>query len=475
MRGPLEAYLRAHGCDGAFRPWGDDGGPQRAFLRAARDHRIRIFRGGNRSGKTTVGAFDLVCHLTGVHPFSRHPPGPTHWWASGVSFRDSVGAVMWPAIKRYLPMDLVREIVWLHRKDPETPASVVLKDGSTLRFKSVEQGRDKYQGERLHGIWIDEEHPPEIVEECRARLLDHAGYLTVTLTPVRRERWVRDLEQIDGTFLATASTLDAARAGVVDLQATMDLAAQLPERQRRVRILGEHVTLEGAVYPEFDRSTHCAHVRQGRLWLGDVSWPWPLPPAWPRWLGIDFGYANPTAVVLACQDPFHRRLIVERVLYAPAIRASAWARHLNRLIPPLVRAPFVDHDSFARAELEAEGWITSAAHKEVHGGIESVERLMAPVGDGTPGLVLAIDPDQVDPHLGRIDSEQLVLELETYHYPAQQEGKPDVRDQPVKQDDHACDALRYLVKGWEGSAGGPPLPPGPGLDPPRRGDVNLLA
>ena len=81
-RQQLERYLASPLA--AFRPWELKGfSPQRAFVRAAADHRVRVFRGGNRSGKTTVGGFDVALHLCGWHPYTRFE-GPVHWWASAV-------------------------------------------------------------------------------------------------------------------------------------------------------------------------------------------------------------------------------------------------------------------------------------------------------------------------------------------------------------------------------------------------------
>ncbi len=51
--------------------------------------------------------------------------------------------------------------------------------------------------------------------------------------------------------------------------------------------------------------------------------------------------------------------------------------------------------------------------------------------------------------LGRCDAERLAWEFELYHYPPHNPDRPSPRDQPVKKDDHALDALRYLVMAWE--------------------------
>ena len=458
-----------------FRPWVLDGNsPQRDFVKAAAKHRTRVFRGGNRSGKTTLGGFDLALHLCGWHPYTKFT-GPVHWWASAVSFRDGIGAVLWPALKQFLPASEIRSIAWYQKSEPETPTSLVMKNGSTVVFKSVEQTRVKYQGARLHGIWIDEEHPPDIIEECRMRLLDFAGYLSVTLTPIRRERWVSRLEKEAGTFSVQASTLDAAKAGTVDLEATLQIAANMPERQRRVRIEGDHVALQGAVWPEFTRGTHELVVREGRLWLGEDSmFPWPIPKSWRRFSAIDFGFNNPTAICLAAEDPFHERLIVYRVYYSSGVRASEWGWRMKETLPELASIPWADHDSFARAEFEHEGVPTQAAKKsDVNAGLEAVSRMLVrKCGDDHPALLFVTDPEALDPFFGLCDTKVLQEEIDNYHYRQHKEGSADPKDEPVKENDHACDSLRYMITGYEAARGGPPLPPG-ALDEPWRQDNAL--
>jgi phage terminase large subunit-like protein len=470
----LEAYRRSPLW--AFKPWEkkDGSSPQRDFIRAAANHAERLFRAGNRCGKTFVGAADTLLHVLGWHPFSRFR-GPQKWWVSGLDWEFGIGQVIWPTMREMIPWDQVKTITYHRRSEPELPNTIIFRNGGQITFKSGDSGRRKYQGAKLHGIWLDEEHPADIIPEVRARLLDKRGYLTATLTPVMRARWVLDLERQPSTFTVTASLLDAAKAGLTDLKATLDYADSLPERQRLVRVEGTFIALEGSVYPEFSRDSHLAIVKDGKVMLGGrVLAPWPLPAGWPRFAAIDFGYSNPTAVVILARCAFTRRLFVERVYYAAWIRASQWAKALKgklRLAAPLV----ADHDANERAELAAGGIPCALANKEVINGIESVQRMLAKnlpspiltMTDGrsvfqepAPSLVL-INHKENDKELGRCDSERLAWELESYHYPPQEDDADhDLKDLPVKKDDHAADALRYVCMSVE--AKGKALPPGYG-------------
>ncbi|TGS78069.1 terminase, partial [Mesorhizobium sp. M3A.F.Ca.ET.175.01.1.1] len=55
---------------------------------------------------------------------------------------------------------------------------------SVLSFKSYEKGREKWQGETLHGVWFDEEPPLNIYSEGLTRTNATGGITIVTFTPL---------------------------------------------------------------------------------------------------------------------------------------------------------------------------------------------------------------------------------------------------------------------------------------------------
>jgi phage terminase large subunit-like protein len=443
---------------GRFKPWVDPNtgaSPQRDFLRAAQVTRARTYRGGNQTGKTTIGmAVEPLLRALGRHPFAHHRP-PVHGWISALDWEWGIGQVIWPAMRQFMPWDQVRSVLWYRRAEPEMPAALVFKNGSQIDFKSAESGRRKYQGAPLHFVGVDEEHPSDVIEECRARLLKHGGEFWATLTPVRRERWVLELEREQGTVVVRASSRAAARAGILDEKAVASYADSLPGRQAAVRIEGDFAPLSGLVYPAFARDVHVLRPKGDTLVNGDgkVVAPWPIPSTWSRYAAMDFGYGVPSSVVICALEPVRRAMIVERVLYASGIRASRWGEILtangpDRVMPPLRAAVVCDHDLMERMELEAKGVRTRPAMKEVVPGLETVERALHVQPDGLPMLWFVLDDARPPRHpmLGRIDAHSLVWELEGYRYPeARNETAPDKKDLPLKRDDHACDALRYLV------------------------------
>jgi phage terminase large subunit-like protein len=55
---------------------------------------------------------------------------------------------------------------------------------STVGFKSYDQGRQKWQGETLDGVWFDEEPPQDIYMEGLTRTNATNGITLITFTPL---------------------------------------------------------------------------------------------------------------------------------------------------------------------------------------------------------------------------------------------------------------------------------------------------
>lgn len=423
---------------------------------AARRRAVRVFRAGNRAGKTFVGGWDVAAAALGTHPTFPFRP-PLNIWVSALDRDYGIAQVVWPALKRWIPPEEIAGSPAWHRREPESPLTVRLRNGSQIDFKTADSGREKYQGTGLHLAWLDEEHPGDIVEEVRARLLDYGGCLNITCTPLLRSKWLTDLEREEGTVVVRASMLDAARAGTIDLAAVERYAKSLPERQRRVRVYGDVVALEGAVWPSFKAETHVAKPRDGWLWIGDrkvCEWPIPREKGRPRYAAADFGVGHPMAVGRGWHDGLAGRLIVERCWSAPGTRYSRWAKVLRPELIDLAAPMWCDRDAGGRLEFEAQDVVTAPAFKEVVIGLELVERLLEPRDDGLPGIVLAEDESLTHEEFGRCDAKQLAWEMEHYHYPEARDGQPLKADGPVKKDDDCCDMLRYLTCGLVGLCAG---------------------
>lgn len=201
---------------------------------------------------------------------------------------------------------------------------------------------------------------------------------------------------------------------------------------------------EGMIYEEFDPQIHI-HKKIFR------------PPVnWTRYVTVDFGYTNPMVVQFWAEDE-DGRLYLYRELYATKTTVDEMVpqikKAMNLKYEPRPRMIICDHDAEGRAVLERElGMSTKAATKSVEEGIQAVKtRLRISEVDGKPRIFLCAD--------AIIEKDQLLVDVrkptntleEIVGYvwdrgtvKAQNDGKPP-KEQPVKENDHGMDAMRYMV------------------------------
>lgn len=204
--------------------------------------------------------------------------------------------------------------------------------------------------------------------------------------------------------------------------------------------LGLWVSAEGMVYEDsWDRAKNIVD-------------PFPIPSAWPRYLAIDFGFTNPFVCLWAAQDP-DGRLYIYRQIYKTRTLVEDHAREIKRVSrwgeksgDPLPRQIICDTDAEDRATLDRHlGLYTTPAHKSVSDGIQAVAARLRPAGDGKPRVMIFSDCI-VERDRDLADGKKptcLEDEPETYIWDTRQGMKRG--EQPVKDSDHALDALRYLI------------------------------
>lgn len=181
---------------------------------------------------------------------------------------------------------------------------------------------------------------------------------------------------------------------------------------RRKRLLeGIWATSEGAIYDMFDSSIHVMERDQAEF---------------TRWLfAMDEGYTNPAVILLIGLDSdgrmhiareFYRRGVLQRDVVRIALEWSV------EYVPYLVA---VDQAAAGLiADLQDAGLPANGYKGRVLDGITAVQARLKVQGDGRPRLTA--DPSCVE----------TINEFESYVW------KPE-KDEPVKEYDHAMDALRY--------------------------------
>jgi phage terminase large subunit len=212
-------------------------------------------------------------------------------------------------------------------------------------------------------------------------------------------------------------------------------------RYQRMR-WGKWVAAEGLVYEDWDPSVHLVDR------LPDGS------ERWQRWWTVDFGFSNPFVCQFWAEDP-DGGLWLYREIYKSKTLVEDHARKILSLVrdsggawrEPQPRTIICDHDAEDRATLERHlGMGTSPAKKTVSDGIQAVQARLRVQANGKPRIhVLRGALVETDKELAAAKKPtSTVEEISGYVWP--DEGKnPDKRENPVKEDDHGMDAMRYMV------------------------------
>ena len=170
-----------------------------AFFKAGATHMERAAIAANRVGKTWgIGGYETALHLTGDYPpwwEGRRFDSPVDVWAAGdtsETTRDIVQlALMGPINAIGTGLLPASRIIGdpARRSGTSNAIDTVLvqhQSGGTsyLGFKSYDQGRRKFQGTGKHVIWLDEEPPADVYDECLLRLMTTNGLMLCTFTPL---------------------------------------------------------------------------------------------------------------------------------------------------------------------------------------------------------------------------------------------------------------------------------------------------
>ncbi len=207
-----------------------------------------------------------------------------------------------------------------------------------------------------------------------------------------------------------------------------NLKALLPVERARLLDGDWNVRRSGLVYPEFDG---CVVECCPDASVADVG-------------GIDFGFNHPFAAIGGHLD--HDGVLW--LTYCRSVRQQTNAVH-SAALPGGIRWYADPSQPGTIQELRNAGHdVVPCVHLSVRGGA------------GTPRTPVLAGIDQVTERMrtGRLKivrgaCKSLLKELALYHYDEDKRS-----EEPIKEDDHACDALRYLVVGMDRGKVVPTIP-----------------
>jgi len=171
------------------------------FFAAGAQHQERCVMAANRIGKTWgIGGYETALHLTGDYPdwwVGYRFNNPIDAWAAGDTTETTRDILQVALLGQ--PGELGRGLIPAARivGEPTKRGGGVVgavdtvkvrwgdtDQASALGFKAYDQGRKKFQGTAKDLIWLDEEPPEDVYDECMMRLMTTDGLMLCTFTPL---------------------------------------------------------------------------------------------------------------------------------------------------------------------------------------------------------------------------------------------------------------------------------------------------
>jgi len=285
-----------------------------------------------------------------------------------------------------------------------------LKNGAEILFRSADEP-DRLRGPNANWAWIDEAGlcPAGTWDIVIGRLRadGQAGPCFITTTPKGRNWLYQKKEQMTVFHSATTDNPYLAKEFVQSLLDSYsgEFLAQ--------EVYGEFARFEGLVYPMFDERIHIRRRSRDEFQAFGLA--------------CDEGYTNPAVVLLVGIDGDGRWHAFSEFYERGKLQAEVvkYALELSKEYSTELAAV----DSAAAgliADMRDSGINAQPAKGRVLDGIRLIQDRLKVQGDGRPRLT--IDPSCVN----------LISEFNSYIW------KPD-KDEPVKENDHALDSLRYFA------------------------------
>ncbi|MCK5832957.1 terminase family protein [bacterium] len=389
--------------------------------------RFTAFIGGVRSGKTFSGA------LKGLKRALLLP-------TTGAAVAPTTGMARDVLVPQYAELAEGRIAKW-----NASIGDMLLDNGSKILFRSADNP-DRLMGLTLDWFHLDEaaQLPKRVWEVLVARTISTGGPGFLSTTP-RGKNWVWNLVQswagdADAEFF-TAKTSENPLINNVEIERAR---RQMDSRYFRQQFEASFEDDGFCVYEDFSPQ------------INILGKHWQIKNDWPVFIGIDFGWTHPSAVIWAQLSPKGRWVIFDE-LVEQHLRLESIAAAIIGDAVPLPGRSFQARVPYSRVERIISGAEGLQSRQEAGGesslssitgmGITRTAVVRSPILQGVNAVrakLLSASGQvdlEIDPRCKR-----LIDDFQSYTYPMDKNGKP-IGELPLKDNvhDHTMDALRYMI------------------------------
>lgn len=395
-------------------------GAQVEFFRLCKDKREVAYFSGNKSGKTYCGAKFVAQAALGPNAAEYGMEvlydEPIDVWVGSVDYKIQRESAQ-REIEHLVPRDQIKKCWTLQNGIYDR---IELHNGSTIGFKTYEQGRRAWQGPKRHIVWFDEEPPEEIIKEGMARLIGKNAKLIFTMTPLMGQTIVfrRFIEEnVSYRGFVYGSTYENRAYLTEEYLRTLE---DMGDDDKAMRLHGQFLKLEGLVFKEFNRRENLIpHIEPEKAMYAFIS-------------GWDFGSDHPTAFVVVGIDAQENAYVFREYKEGnDIIEDHARAFLAGRKGLTVVR-------SFG--DPSAKQWMTEMRRLREK---DLRVHIVPGVNDRPSGISLINSLFRQKKLFISDACPQLLYELEHHRYKPKKPGQKD--SDVMKENDDLLDALRYAM------------------------------
>lgn len=404
--------------------------------------RYSCFSGGFGSGKTVAGClrslllsqfpgnFGLIGRLT--YPELRDTTRKSFFEICPPEYYDEAHGGQWKPSENYLRLVNGSEIIFRHLDNVSEKELLSLNLGWFFIDQAEEVGGDVFRilQSRLRlntvpnrygfvicnpepGSWIDETFRKPILEGKRQNLEEDFHFIESKMT--------------DNPYLPKDY-----------VQSIID---NYPEEMRKRFVEGRWDVFENQIYSEYDYNIHCIT-------------PFDIPRDWERIVSVDHGMVNPTAALWAALD-YDGNVFIYDEYYSPGIVSTHAKEIVNKsegqeisfwLIDPSTQAKNREKDGqmwSVMEEYEDHGLFFTPANNEKLAGINRVKEFLKPQKSRRHPITKEIPSPKLFIFKNCVN---LISEMPAYQWRKLRNLQSrNSLEQPRDFNDHALDALRYII------------------------------